>query len=529
MDEKLNVIKEKVSYFWTNRTKTQKSILIGSILVVLLLIVAIPFFMSSTKYVPLYNNLSLQEVGQIKEELDARGISYEIEEGGTTISVPDDQVDSLLVELAGQGLPNSGSIDYSFFSENASWGVTDNEFDIMKLDAMQTELSNLIKSVDGIQDANVMINMPKDPIFVNEEDQSATASIVIHTKPGYQFEGNQINSLYHLVSKAVPNLPPENIAIMDQYFEYYDQKDQSHTTSGNSYASQQSIKKDVEKDIQRRAQQMLGTMIGMENVIVSVTTDIDFTQENRVEEIVEPVDEDNMEGLPVSIETIHETYTGNPEVGGVAGTGEEDVAGYEAVETDDGEYELVKETINNEFNNIRKEIVESPYKIRDMGIQVAVNNVSNRDGDNIQYLSQNDQNVVEQGIESILNSIITTSIDEEYEDIAPEENVSIVFQEFSEPVTSPEKAGTSVPLWMYIIGGVLLLIIIILAVLLLRKRNENQEEYEEDIVETTTAEIPEINEENESEAIVQKKQLEKMAKNKPDEFAKLLRSWIGED
>src|SRR5699024_10506660 len=156
-----------------------------------------------------------------------RGISYEIEEGGSTISVPDDQVDSLLVELAGQGLPNSGSIDYSFFSENASWGVTDNEFDIMKLDAMQTELSNLIKRVDAIQDADVTINMHNDHIFVYEEDQSATASIVIHTNPSYHFEGNEINSVYQLLSKVVSNLPPGNIAIMDQYFEYYDQKDQS--------------------------------------------------------------------------------------------------------------------------------------------------------------------------------------------------------------------------------------------------------------------------------------------------------------
>src|SRR5690625_7617398 len=104
-------------------------------------------------------------------------------------------------------------------------------------------------------------------------------------------------------------------------------------------------------------------MIGMENVVVSVTTDIDFTQENRIEELVEPVDKDNMEGLPVSIASIHETYSGNPEVGGVAGAGVEDIPGYEAVETGDGDYELVKETVDNEFNRINKDIVESPYKI----------------------------------------------------------------------------------------------------------------------------------------------------------------------
>lgn len=529
MKEKLKLVQEKTTQFWTNRSKKQKSILVGSSLVIILLIVAIPFLMNSNKYVPLYHDLSLQEVGQIKEELDARGVPYELDEGGTTINVPEEQVDTLLVDLAGQGIPNSGNIDYSFFSENASWGVTDNEFDVIKLDAMQTELANLIKGIDGIKDANVMINMPKDPVFVSDDEDPATASIVIHTQPGYQFEGNQIDSLYHLVEKAVPNLPAENIAIMNQYFEYYDQDPKDQSVSGNNYANQQSIKKDIERDIQRRAQQMLGTMIGMENVIVSVTTDIDFTQENRVEELVEPVDEDNMEGLPVSVETIHETYSGTPNAGGVAGTGDEDIAGYEAVEDDEGDYELDKETINNEFNKIKKEIVESPYKIRDLGIQVAVNNATEQNDDDVQYLNQNEQNVVEEGIESILGSIVSTSINEEYEQDTPEDNISIVFQEFNETPGSSDAPGASIPLWMYIVGGILLIIIIILIVLLFRNRREQVEEIEEETIQEVAEELPELEPEKESEPMIRKKQLEKMANDKPDEFAKLLRSWIGED
>src|SRR5699024_3427567 len=76
-----------------------------------------------------------------------------------------------------------------------------------------------------------------------------------------------------------------------------------------AHTYQQTVKKDIERDIQRRLQQMLGTIVGMDNVIVSVTADIDFTEENRVEELVEPVDIDDMEGLPVSIETIQESYS----------------------------------------------------------------------------------------------------------------------------------------------------------------------------------------------------------------------------
>lgn len=223
MKEKMNKWKGSASTFWRGRSKSQKWVFIGSILIVIMLIAGITFFTANSKFVPLYNDLSLQESGQIKTELDSRGVTYELEDGGTTIRVPGEQVDSLLVDLAGQGIPNSGNIDYSFFSENSSWGITDNEFDVMRLDAMQTELANLIQGVEGIESAEVMINLPEEPVFASETTKEGSASIVLNTQPGYQFEGNQINALHHLVSKAVPNLPEDNIAIMDQYFEYFDQ------------------------------------------------------------------------------------------------------------------------------------------------------------------------------------------------------------------------------------------------------------------------------------------------------------------
>lgn len=531
MKEKILKLKESANSFWKKRSKSQKGVFMGSIALVIFLIIGLAVFSNNTKLVPLYSNLSLEEVGQIKAELDTRGIEYALEDGGTTITVPELAVNNLLVDLAGQGIPSSGNIDYSFFSQNASWGITDNEFSMIKLDAMQTELANLIKGVKGIEDAKVMINMPKDPVFVSDTEQQASASIVINTQPGYEFQGNQIETLYHLVSKAVPKLPPENIVIMNQYFEYFDRNSKSIGNNQDTYTYQQSVKKDIELDIRRRLQQMLGAMVGPENVIVSVTSDIDFTKENRVEEIVEPVDLETMEGLPVSIETVHETYSGNPPVGGIAGTGDEDVPGYQATaEGDDGEYELTKETINNEYNKIRKEIVESPYKVRDLGIQVAVNNVTSQDGEKVEYLSGAEKTAVQDGISSILNSIITTSIDGEYGDIQPEEKISIVFQEFSDSTKLPETSTPVIPLWMYIAGGVLLLIIIILIVMLMRNRKEVDEEVVEEVAVTMEPEeLPEMNQEKDSTSVVRRKQLEKMAKEKPEEFAKLLRSWITED
>ncbi|WP_218240751.1 flagellar M-ring protein FliF C-terminal domain-containing protein, partial [Pseudomonas sp. 2822-17] len=103
-------------------------------------------------------------------------------------------------------------------------------------------------------------------------------------------------------------------------------------------------------------------------------TDVDFTQENRQEQLVTPVNDENMTGIAVSVERITETYTGDevPE-GGIPGTGETDVPGYPgAYVGGSGDYERMEERINNDVNRIQREIVESPYKIRDIGIQVMV-------------------------------------------------------------------------------------------------------------------------------------------------------------
>src|SRR5699024_1106869 len=159
----------------------------------------------------------------------------------------------------------------------------------------------------GVVDAEVMITLPQQSVFVSDQSDEASAAIVLHTKFGHEFKGNQIESLYHLVSKAVPKLPPENIVIRNQYLEYFDRANNEYE---DDYTFHQTIKRETEQDVQKRLQQMLGAMVGMDRVVVSVTADIDFSKENRGEELVDPVEVDNMEGIRGSIETICETFEG---------------------------------------------------------------------------------------------------------------------------------------------------------------------------------------------------------------------------
>ena len=90
----------------------------------------------------------------------------------------------------------------------------------------------------------------------------------------------QIKSLYHLVSKSIPNLPTDNIVIRNQFLEYFD-LDNDQLTWRRIIQNKCKIKERIERDIQRQVQNMLGTLMGYDKVVASVTADIDFTQENR--------------------------------------------------------------------------------------------------------------------------------------------------------------------------------------------------------------------------------------------------------
>lgn len=530
MNERFSKIKTDISAFWSGRTKKQKNTYLASSLAIIAIAATLTFFLSRTDYVPLYSDVSSAEIGRIKEQLDSQGIVSQIAPGGTSILVPKDRVDDLLVTLAAEGFPTSGTIDYSFFSENAGFGMTDNEFNVMKLASMQTELANLIKGIEGVQDAKVMITLPTESVFLNDQVQQASASIVLKTNPGHNFTDSQITALYNLVSKSLPNLATEDIIIMNQFSEYFDLKD-GDNLYGPSITDQMAVKKSIERDLQRQVQMMLGTMMGQDKVVVSVTTDIDFKIENREESLVTPVDEEGIEGIALSVQRITESFTGDGAVVGgetQAGSSEDNLPGVGEWGGSNGDYERIEETVNNEVNRIRKDIVESPYKIRDIGIQVMVEPPT---ADEIASMPPG----VETDIEKILETIIRTSIDKDAagpitaEDIS--EKIVVSVQPFYGKTVAFDEPQGGVPWWLYAIGGVILIVVVGLVIVALRSRRQAVDFEEELIMEEQqeTFDIEDINIEQETETTLRRKQLEKMAKDKPEEFAKLLRTWISDD
>jgi flagellar M-ring protein FliF len=178
-------------------------------------------------------------------------------------------------------------------------------------------------------------------------------------------------------------------------------------------------------------------------------------------------------------------------------------------------------------HRIQRQIAESPYKIRDLGIQVLVEPPIANKPKSLPKSTEND-------IKNILGTIVRTSIDKSSiskpltnKDINKKIVVSV--QPFKGSSTETQQTKTSIPWWIYAVGGLLLAGIILLLFVYLRSRKEK---YDEDLDASLPPEplyVPDVNEEQENEGTVRRKQLEKMAKEHPEDFAKLLRTWIAED
>lgn len=532
MNERLTKVKTDSTQFWTSRTRNQKGAIIGIFVVIIALAGILTYFSTRTQMAPLFSDLSATEAGQIADVLAAQGTTYEIANGGTTILVAEDEVDALTVSLAAQGYPETGGISTAFFTENAGFGMTDNEFNVIKKAAAETEIANMLKRIEGVKDAKVGITIPEQSVFITPDEQVSTASVMLTTAPGHKFTDEQIKTLYNLVAKSVPNLTTDNIEISNQYAEYFDLN--ATSIEGNSPSSAEgrmAIQKNIERDIQRQVQNMLGTLMGQDKVVVSVTTDVDFKQENREENLVEPVDEENIEGLTISAQKITETYSGTGSI--ASGTPEaenvtDNFTDYQEGTTGDGDYERVEETINNDVNRIQKVIQESPYKVRNIGIQVMVEPPK---ADDPTSLSPE----IQGNIEQILATIVRTSIDREYSEELTEEEIAerivvVSGQQFYGKSDADGETKNVIPWWVWVVGGILLVAIGLLVFYVLRSRKQKQLQEELDILEQQEDLIIEdISEEKETEATIRRKQLEKMAKDKPEDFAKLLRSWIAED
>jgi flagellar M-ring protein FliF len=228
----------------------------------------------------LYGGLTAAEASRMTDYLGGQNIPYEIR-GDGSVYVPADQVGTLRLSVAGQGMVGSGS-GYELFDNQSAFGTSSFVSNLNAKRALEGELARTIGTLPAVQSARVHIVMPKQNLF-SREQVVPTAAVALNLG-GRSLETDQVRSVALLVASAVPNLSRQNITIIDQRGTLlFDGKEEAGGPAGIS-----KIKHEVEARMESSLTGMLERVVGAGKVAVRVTADVNTDKVSEQAEIYDP-------------------------------------------------------------------------------------------------------------------------------------------------------------------------------------------------------------------------------------------------
>jgi flagellar M-ring protein FliF len=230
----------------------------------------------------LYGGLDSTDSAAIAAKLEETQVPFEVKGDGSQIYVPDDQVGRVRLAMAGEGLPNGGSIGYEIFDRADALGTTNFVQQINQLRALEGELGRTIRALRQVKGSRVHLVMPKRELFSRDKAEP-TASVVV-TLQG-QLEKEQVAAIQHLVASSVPGMKTANVSVID---------DKGHLLARGgsdddlSTATADEMRRSFELRMTQAIEDLLSQTLGAGKVRAEVNTELDFNQVTTNTESFDP-------------------------------------------------------------------------------------------------------------------------------------------------------------------------------------------------------------------------------------------------
>jgi flagellar M-ring protein FliF len=117
--------------------------------------------------------------------------------------------------LIREDLIPSGTDPWAIF-DRERWTITDFERNINFRRAQERLITDHIRAIDGVDDANVRVVWPEDKLFVTDQ-KPVSASVILTPRPGSDITANRkkVEGIQKLLQYAIEGLLPEHIVITD--------------------------------------------------------------------------------------------------------------------------------------------------------------------------------------------------------------------------------------------------------------------------------------------------------------------------
>jgi flagellar M-ring protein FliF len=286
------------------KRKQQITLGAGACVVILTLLVFI-FLMSRADFKPLYSGLQPEEAQSIARTLAADNIPYEISTDGTSLSVQAAKLDPVRLDLASQGLPQTGRLGLELF-DKPNWAGSDFAERVNYQRALEGELERTIRAIRQVQAARVHLVLPHDSLF-SERERAAKGSVVVKLREG-RLADSAIRSITYLVASAVDDLRPENVTVIDA-----DGNVPMLTGRRQEGVNREEIDQ-MEHSLSEKLVSTLTPVVGSQGLRANVTIEYDLASSDSTQETYDP------NGSVVLTSQISEDHSTDTDTEGIPGT-----------------------------------------------------------------------------------------------------------------------------------------------------------------------------------------------------------------
>lgn len=287
MSERLQGVIKQLGEFWGALPGPRRIGLVTATVGVLLAVLAVAHFGSRSNYGVLYTDLTTEDAGSIAAKLKEQDVPFRISAGGTVLSVPEDQVHSLRLELASDGLPRGGGMGFELFDESRL-GATEFEQRVNLRRALEGELARSIASLEGVSASRVHLVLPERRLFVRKEG-AASASVVVKLGNNAAFGKREVAGVVHLVSAAVAGLSPNRVSVVrSDGMTLHRPSVEGSGIGGGSSDSVSERAQEMATEMETHARGLLERVVGLGAAEVRVHVDLDSTSQERTAERFEP-------------------------------------------------------------------------------------------------------------------------------------------------------------------------------------------------------------------------------------------------
>lgn len=486
--------------------------------------------MGKKKYAVLFSNMNQTDSAAVYKKLQDDKIDAKVE--GNSILVPKDEVDADRMKVLSEVQLTNGSQGFELFDKN-NLGSTDAEIKINYQRALQGELERTIKALPQVEDAGVHLVIPDDTEFV-KDTQPGSASVTLKLKSGQNLSQDQVKALVALVSGGVKNLPKKNVQIIDDKMnlltrDLYQDNGSGAEDSTVPAEKQQKLQQQYEKDLEQRLLSMLETVYGKGKVQVRVNADLDFDAVQQDATTYDP----NRTAV-VSEHTVNSTNTGGTNNAGASPV-DNNMSNTTTTTGNNGNSTDNEVTRNYDVSKTEQKTIRAPGSVKRLTASVAL------DGNVDDATRTSIRNLAVSSIGYDANRGDTINVEGLPFDTTAQDNA----KKDMDAMNKAEQLAKRNRL-IAIIGGLAAVAVAAIVGVILWRRKKREEE--EDLFDEEMEEPQPINEAAEDETQVKEKpkfkpveletenedvhlenEIKKYAKDKPDQVADIIKSWLAED